>query len=184
MSVTAVSSVSSKNSWTRARTRTTSPGATSGPKLLSKTKMPSEVSGSPSASASSSWTKNPLNSSLAWKSPTTTPSTMMPETPSSGLTGPEPCTSLMSVAASPQAPKQSLALPGVPRSPAPNGVTDWHQFEPTALSRRGSSRDIEAPLGSGKVAPLSHSTRSASFSAVSSSTSSSLPLARNTPEYW
>ncbi len=74
--------------------------------------------------------------------------------------------------------KQSLAAPGVPRSPAPNGVDASHQLAPTLLSSTGFLSAIEAPLGSGKVAPLSHSTRSTSLAKPSSSTSSSEPLAR------
>src|SRR3954469_15756488 len=43
------------------------------------------------------------------------------------------------------------AEPGVPRSPAAQGVVDVHQLAPTLLSRVGSRSDIDAPSGSGKV---------------------------------
>ncbi len=84
-----------KNSETSPSTRTTSPMLTStaGAELPSNTKMPSEVSGFASASASSSCTKKPLRSPLAptvsWKSPTTTPS-MATTVPTSGLAAPSP----------------------------------------------------------------------------------------------
>ena len=57
---------------------------------------------------------------------------------------------------------QSLAPPGVPRSPSPKGVDEVHQLVPTLLSNAGSIKAIEAPVGSGKIGPPSYSTRSIS----------------------
>ena len=81
-----VISVRPLNSDTSPSTRTRSPIATlTAGELPSKTKMPSDVSGSASASASSSWTKKPFRSPLtpatpSWKSPTTMPSMITVDT--------------------------------------------------------------------------------------------------------
>ena len=183
-----LSSVCPKFSATVPCTLTTAPMLTSGPmKLLSKTKIPSEVSESPSTSESSSWRKKPRNSSPSWKSPTTTPSMITPGVPTMGLEKPGPCTSWMKVAGSPQLPNGGtgktlmFSLPGVPKSPSPKGVTDSPQFAPTLLSREGSSSDIEAPFGSGKAGPPSHSTRLTSVKPLSSRINSSALLDRKNP---
>ena len=57
----------------------------------------------------------------------------------------------------------SLAAPGEPKSPAPVGCVDSHQFPPMSLlmaSRDPASRFMAAPVGSGNVAPASQITMS------------------------
>jgi hypothetical protein len=89
----AASSVRPLNSTTRPVTVTNEPTVMDGAKPAeSKTKMPSDVVGSVSASASSSCTKNPRRPLVPGNAPTTTPCTVT-SWPTSGLLAPGPCTS-------------------------------------------------------------------------------------------
>ncbi len=119
MAATALISVRFRNSATVPRTRTTSPGLTSTPKPSSKTKMPSEVAGFASASASSSWTKKPRDCVVAWRSPTTTASIVTSD-PIIWLARPLPCTSWMNVAGSPQTSAFATGEPANATSAATN----------------------------------------------------------------
>ena len=95
----AVISVMLKNSETVPVTRTRCPSATAVGQVLQKTKMPSEVAGLASASASSSWRKKPcelVRRPGSW--PMTTPSTVT-VAPGIGVAAPLPWTSWMKASA-------------------------------------------------------------------------------------
>ncbi len=76
--VDAVSCVMLKNSLDAPVTRTLSPTLTGTGQLVQKTKMPSDVAGSASTSASSSWIKKPRScpEPWVWYAPTTMASTV------------------------------------------------------------------------------------------------------------
>ena len=89
----------SANSLTVPVTLTRCPSATGVGQLPQKMKMPSEVLGSASASASSSWRKKPLSLFAPWKLAVTTPSTVT-VLPAIGEVAPFPCTSWILVMSS------------------------------------------------------------------------------------
>ena len=92
--VVAVISVMPKNSDTTPVTWTRWPSTTGVGHPPQNTKMPSEVCGSASTSASSSWRKKPASCVAAWNRPITTPSTTA-VLPGIGVALPLPCTSWM-----------------------------------------------------------------------------------------
>src|SRR5919106_4525940 len=115
------------------RTRTRSPDI-EGP--AAATKMPSEVAGFASRSASSSCTKNPLRPPAPSKLPTTTPSITRWLPAGSGVTAPSPWISEMSVAGSPQTPNGGGGAPQLPTSgqPRPSNVSVGDPSHSTAGS--------------------------------------------------
>ncbi len=92
--VPAVISVRLLNSETVPVALTRCPSATAVGQVMQKTKIPSDVAGLASASASSSWRKKPDSRLAPWKLAMTTPSTVT-VAPGMGVAAPFPCTSWM-----------------------------------------------------------------------------------------
>ncbi len=139
-------------------TVTRSPAATVGQFPRQKTKMPSEVAGSASASASSSWRKNPSNASSRSNRLVTTPWTCTG--PVIATDEPEPWTSWMNTSSG-SGSAQALAAPGVMGRDPTRSTLFWSESAPSAhremLSLASPSSSSPAPEPSVYGDPVSPS---------------------------
>src|SRR5688500_3350096 len=159
--------VTSPNSVARPVTLTRSPTATGTAPLPSKTNSASEVSGSVSASVSSSWTKKPRRAGLGpWKSPTTTALTVT-VVPGIGVVGPLPWTWWMRWVGAGQLTPTSNENVWFAAIASGGSVRSWSvtfaalivtsQLSTEAKSVSGSRvKEVGPPLTTAVRAPLSH----------------------------